>query len=61
MKAVAHFLAVTQSFWPGLFDCLAVPGLPATNNPKKLGWRGKIPFLLRQAQHERNFFGSPNG
>jgi hypothetical protein len=31
------------------------------NNPKKLGWREKIPFLLRQAQHERNFFGSPNG
>jgi hypothetical protein len=31
-EAVAHFLAVTQSFWPGLFHCYAVPGLPATNN-----------------------------
>ncbi len=28
-------------------------------DPEKLGWREKIPFLLRQAQHERNFFGSP--
>lgn len=30
--AVAHFLAVTQSFWPGLFHCYEVAGLPPSNN-----------------------------
>jgi hypothetical protein len=29
---VAHFLKVTASYWPGLFHCYGVPGLPATNN-----------------------------
>ncbi len=30
--AVAHLLTVTQHYWPGLFHCYEVPGLPATNN-----------------------------
>ena len=36
-------------------------GVRWLHQPEKLGWREKIPFLLRQAQHERDFFGSPNG
>jgi hypothetical protein len=30
--AIAHFLKVTRSYWPGLFHCYVVPGLPRTNN-----------------------------
>lgn len=30
--AVAHFLKVTRSYWPGLFHCYAVADLPRTNN-----------------------------
>ena len=30
--ALAHFLKVTRSFWPGLFACYTVDGLPRTNN-----------------------------
>ena len=30
--AVAHFLKVTRSYWPGLFHCYDVPNLPRTNN-----------------------------
>lgn len=30
--AVAHFLKVTRSHWPGLFWCYQVPDLPRTNN-----------------------------
>ncbi len=28
----AHFLKVTRSYWPGLFHCHGVEGLPRTNN-----------------------------
>jgi len=31
-KGVDHFLKVTASYWPGLFPCYDVPGLPRTNN-----------------------------
>jgi hypothetical protein len=31
-SAVAHFLKVSASYWPGLFHCYDVPGLPRTNN-----------------------------
>ena len=27
-----HFLKVTRSYWPGLFGCYEVEGLPRTNN-----------------------------
>jgi hypothetical protein len=30
--ALAHFLKVTRSYWPGLFHCYDVPELPRTNN-----------------------------
>jgi len=30
--AKRHFLRVTASYWPGLFWCYDVPGLPRTNN-----------------------------
>jgi len=30
--AITHFLKVTRSYWPGLFHCYDVPGLPRTNN-----------------------------
>jgi hypothetical protein len=30
--AVAHFLKVSASYWPGLFHCYDLPGLPRTNN-----------------------------
>jgi hypothetical protein len=30
--AVAHFLKVTKSYWPGLFHCYELPDLPRTNN-----------------------------
>jgi hypothetical protein len=30
--AVAHFLKVSASYWPGLFHCYEVAGLPGTNN-----------------------------
>jgi len=31
-EAVAHFLKVTRSYWPGLFRCYEVEDLPRTNN-----------------------------
>jgi hypothetical protein len=31
-SAVAHFLKVSTSYWPGLFHCYDIPGLPRTNN-----------------------------
>jgi hypothetical protein len=31
-EAFDHFLKVTRSYWPGLFACYEVPGLPRTNN-----------------------------
>jgi hypothetical protein len=30
--AVKHFAKVTRSYWPGLFHCYGVEGLPRTNN-----------------------------
>jgi hypothetical protein len=30
--ALAHFLKVPRSYWPGLFHCYDVPDLPRTNN-----------------------------
>lgn len=30
--AIGHFLKVTRSYWPGLFACYRIQGLPATNN-----------------------------
>jgi hypothetical protein len=30
--ALAHFLKVSRSYWPGLFHCYEIPDLPRTNN-----------------------------
>jgi hypothetical protein len=30
--ALAHCLKVSASYWPGLFHCYDIPGLPRTNN-----------------------------
>jgi hypothetical protein len=30
--AAEHFVRVSRSYWPGLFHCYAVAGLPRTNN-----------------------------
>ncbi len=29
---MAHFLIVSASYWPSLFHCYDVPGVPRTNN-----------------------------
>ena len=57
--AVAHFLKVTRSYWPGLFHCYDVEGLPRTNNDlehcfgvarvherRATGRRGAIPGVV---------------
>jgi hypothetical protein len=31
-SAVGHFVKVSRSYWPGLFHCYEVEGLPRTNN-----------------------------
>ena len=31
-ELIDHFIKVTRSYWPGLFHCYQVLGLPATNN-----------------------------
>ena len=31
-SAVHHFLKVTASYWPGLFECYTRPDIPRTNN-----------------------------
>jgi hypothetical protein len=33
--AIAHFRKVSASYWPGLFHCHDVPGLPRTNNDQE--------------------------
>lgn len=33
--AVGHFLKVSASYWPGLFHCYEVAGLPRTNNDQE--------------------------
>ena len=48
--AVDRFLKVTDSYRPGLFHCLRVPGLPATNNDLEQ-------FFGAQRYHERRTTG----
>ena len=31
-SGITHFLKITHSYWPGLFHCYNVEGLPRTNN-----------------------------
>jgi hypothetical protein len=46
--AKAHFLKVTASYWPGLFWCYDVPGLPRTNNALEQ-WFGSVRYHHRRA------------
>jgi len=47
---IIHFLKVTRSYWPGLFHCYDVPGLPRTNNDLEH-------LFGRQRYHERRTTG----
>lgn len=47
---VRHFLKVTRSYWPGLFHCYDVAGLPRTNNDLEQ-------FFGRHRYHERRSSG----
>ena len=46
--AKAHFLKVSLSYWPGLFWCYDVPGLPRTNNELEQ-WFGAARYQQRRA------------
>jgi len=46
--AVAHFLKVSASYWPGLFHCYDVPGLPRTNNGQEQFF-GSVRYHHRRA------------
>jgi hypothetical protein len=48
--AVDHFVRVTRSYWPGLFHCYEVEGLPRTNNDLEQ-------FFGRHRYHERRASG----
>ncbi len=48
--ALAHFRKVTASYWPGLFACYTVPGLPRTNNDLEQ-------FFGAARYHERRISG----
>jgi hypothetical protein len=48
--AIAHFLKVTRSYWPGLFHCYDIPGLPRTNNDLEH-------LFGQQRYHERRITG----
>ena len=49
-EAFAPFLKVTRRYWPGLFHCYAVAGLPRTNN-------GLEQFFGSYRYHERRCSG----
>jgi hypothetical protein len=52
--ALTHFLKVTGSYWPGLFHCYAVEGLPRTNHD--------LEHLFGSARyHERRATGRKHG
>jgi hypothetical protein len=42
-----HLDTVSRSYWPGLFHCYDVPGLPRTNNEIESRCRDTSPYLLR--------------
>jgi hypothetical protein len=46
--AVAHFLKVSASYWPGLFHCYDVEGLPRTNNGQEQFF-GSVRYHHRRA------------
>jgi hypothetical protein len=63
VSAATHFVRVSRSYWPGLFHCYEVPGLPRTNNDleqffgshryherRASGRRGASPGLVLRGQ-----------
>lgn len=46
--AMKHFEAVTRRYWPGLFHCYAVEGLPRTNNDLEQCF-GRVRYRERRA------------
>lgn len=48
--AVAHFLKVSASYWPGLFHCYDITGLPRTNNDLE-------PYFGSARYHQRRASG----
>src|SRR3954451_8208460 len=46
--AVAHFLKVSASYWPGLFHCYDIDGLPRTNNGQEQFF-GSVRYHHRRA------------
>lgn len=48
--AIDHFLKVSRSYWPGLFHCYSVEGLPRTNNDLEQ-------FFGSSRHHERRATG----
>jgi hypothetical protein len=46
--AVAHFLKVSASYWPGLFHCYDLDGLPRTNNGQEQFF-GSVRYHHRRA------------
>jgi hypothetical protein len=52
--AVGHFLKVSRSYWPGLFACYDVEGVPRTNNALEQLFGG-------QRYHERRASGRKTG
>lgn len=46
--AVAHFLKVSASYWPGLFHCYDIPGVPRTNNVQEQFF-GSVRYHHRRA------------
>jgi hypothetical protein len=51
--AVAHFLKVSASYWPGLFHCYDVMGLPRTNNDLEQ-YFGSARYHQRRASGRRH-------
>lgn len=52
--AVDHFVKVTRSYWPGLFACYQVEGLPRTHNDLEQ-------FFGSHRYHERRARGRKHG
>jgi len=46
--AIDRFLRVSESYWPGLFRCYGVPGLPRTDNDLE-HWFGAARYHERRA------------
>jgi hypothetical protein len=51
--AIAHFLKVSASYWPGLFHCYDVAGLPRTNNDLEQ-YFGSARYHQRRASGRRH-------